>query len=125
MPFENSIGPALCQVDDEGKLRMIHTFSRNLDQTQRNYSVTDKELLGVVKAKEFFRHYLAWTKITLETDHKSLENLQSTEKTSSRLMRLSLFRQDFNFAIKHIPGCPTLQMDSADMFIVSYTTLTN
>ncbi|KAF9742133.1 Retrovirus-related Pol polyprotein from transposon opus, partial [Nosema granulosis] len=39
------IGAVLLQKDDMGNERMISAFSKKLDKCQRNYSVTDKELL--------------------------------------------------------------------------------
>lgn len=51
-------GAVLVQVDNEGKERMVSCFSKKFDKAQCNYSVTDKELLGVVKGMEHFRHYL-------------------------------------------------------------------
>lgn len=51
---ERSMSAVLCQEDDNGKRRIIHTFSRYIDPAQLNYSMTDKELLAKIKAMDFF-----------------------------------------------------------------------
>ncbi len=40
-----------------------------MDRHQINYSVTDKELLAVVKSIDHYRHYLLGREFTLKTDH--------------------------------------------------------
>lgn len=99
---DKSIRAVLCQENDKGNRRMIHTFSRNLDNAQRNYPVTDKELLAVVKSMDFFRHYLLDQRFKLETDHKALQYLNSTTNQTGRMMRWSLFFSDFDFEVIHV-----------------------
>lgn len=45
-----AIGGILSQMGRDGKEKMVHTFSRTLTGAERNYSTTDKELLGIVKS---------------------------------------------------------------------------
>jgi hypothetical protein len=51
-------GAVLMQEDDIGNLRPICYFSRKFSDTQRNYSVRDREALGLVLAVRAFRVYL-------------------------------------------------------------------
>ena len=51
------IGAVLSQVQD-GVERVIAYASRSLNRAERNYCVTDKELLAVRYFVEYFRHYL-------------------------------------------------------------------
>jgi hypothetical protein len=44
-----AIGAILYRVVDSGNEGMISAFSKNLDKAQLNYSVTDKELVGLVQ----------------------------------------------------------------------------
>jgi hypothetical protein len=46
---ESVIGAILSQQKPNGKVVMISCFSKNLDSCQKNYCVTDKELLGLSK----------------------------------------------------------------------------
>lgn len=53
-----AIGGILAQKDKNVIEKMIYSNSKNLDKAQLNYSVTDKELLSIVKTLDHFRHYL-------------------------------------------------------------------
>ncbi|GBM73773.1 Retrovirus-related Pol polyprotein from transposon 297 [Araneus ventricosus] len=52
--------------------RVIVYFSKSLGKPERNYCVTRKELLAIVKSIEHFHHYLYGRKFLLRTDHASL-----------------------------------------------------
>ncbi|KRH93508.1 pol polyprotein [Pseudoloma neurophilia] len=113
-----AIGAILSQIKD-GKRQMIAAFSKTLDNTQLNYSVTDKELLAAVKGIQYFKHYLLGKKFTLETDHQALKYLQQVSQPNSRLMRWSLFLQDYDFEVKYITG----ETNAADFFSRYVTSL--
>ncbi|KAF8789832.1 Transposon Ty3-G Gag-Pol polyprotein like [Argiope bruennichi] len=50
---------------------VISYFSKSLGKPERNYCVTRKELLAIVKSVEHFHHYLYGRKFLLRTDHAS------------------------------------------------------
>lgn len=101
---DTGIGAVLAQKDERGRERMIAAFSKNFDKCQMNYSVTDKELLGVVKGIENFRHYLLGKEFTLRTDHRALTYLWQTKTPGSRLMRWSLKLSEYTFKLEYIKG---------------------
>ncbi|KAF9761611.1 Retrovirus-related Pol polyprotein from transposon 17.6 [Nosema granulosis] len=76
---------------------MISAFSKN-------YSVTDKELLAVVKGIEHYRHYLLGKHFTLRTDHKSITYLWDAKNPTSRLLRWSMKLQEYSFKIEYVRG---------------------
>lgn len=94
----------LSQKNQFGKEVLIYAFSKKLDAAQKNYSITDKELLAVVKTLEHFRHYLLGKPFILKTDHKALEYIWSAQNMNSRLMRWSLKLQEYSFRVKYIRG---------------------
>ncbi|KAF9760555.1 Transposon Tf2-6 polyprotein, partial [Nosema granulosis] len=98
------IGAILSQVREDGREKMISAFSKNLDKAQLNYSVTDKELLAVVKGIENYRHYLLGAQFTLRTDHKALAYLWETKNPCSRILRWSLKLQEYSFNVEYIRG---------------------
>ena len=65
------VGAVLSQAQ-KGKERVISYYSKTLDAAQRNYCVTRRELLAVIKAITFFRPYLYGREFVLRTDHTSL-----------------------------------------------------
>ncbi|KRH93838.1 putative LTR transposable element, partial [Pseudoloma neurophilia] len=60
---KDTISAILAQKEINGSLKMIFAFSKKMDKTQLNYSVTDKELLAVIKGNEKYRPYLFGKKL--------------------------------------------------------------
>lgn len=99
------IGAILAQKDNiTGKEKMIHTFSKVLDKCQTNYSISEKELLAIIKAFEHFKYYLIGRKFILRSDHKALEYLSTTKNENSRLLRWSLKMQEYKYDFEYIKG---------------------
>lgn len=101
---DRAIGAILSQRRKDGKEVMISCSSKSLDQAQRNYGITDRELLAIVKALEHYRYYLLGKKFELRTDHKALTYLHSAKNPNTRLFRWSMKLQDYNFEVKYIKG---------------------
>ncbi|KAI5150401.1 hypothetical protein ENBRE01_1475 [Enteropsectra breve] len=99
-----AIGAILSQLDDKGNEKIVHYYSMILDETQKRYSTTDKELLAIIKSMEKFRRYLIGKKFKLKTDHKALIYIQEAKNPSSRLLRRSLRLQEFDFQIEYLKG---------------------
>jgi len=74
-----AVGAVLSQRID-GIERPIAFFSRVMNETQRRYCTTRRELLAVICALQHFRHYLLSTKIILRTDHHSLKWLRTFKR---------------------------------------------
>jgi hypothetical protein len=113
-----AIDAILAQEDKEGKRRMIYAFSRKMEKAQLNYSVTDKELLALVKGIEHFRHFLIGKEFTVETDHKALEYLWQAKDQNTRLLRLALKLQEYSFIPNYIEAKIMQLMDSVYIAIV-------
>ena len=69
-----AMGAVLGQRDD-GKPYVIYYASKTLNEAQRNYTTTEKELLAVVFALDKFRAYLVGSSIVVFTDHSALKYL--------------------------------------------------
>ncbi|GBN37863.1 Retrovirus-related Pol polyprotein from transposon 297 [Araneus ventricosus] len=80
------IGALLSQniVNEE---RVIAYFSKSLGKPERNYCVTRKELLAIVKSIEHFHHYLYGQKFFLRTDHASLRWLLNFKEPEGQIAR--------------------------------------
>ena len=81
LPFE-----VMCDASDlavgavlgqraEGKPYVVYYASKTLNEAQRNYSTTEKELLAVVYALDKFRAYLIRYDIIIFTNHLALKYL--------------------------------------------------
>ena len=51
---------------------LIAFFSKNLNSTERQYTITEKELLSTVESLRKFKGILLKKQIKLYTDHKNL-----------------------------------------------------
>ena len=56
-------------------LHPIYYASKALNEYQKNYRITEQELLVVVFAFEKFHSYLLGTKVIVNTDHSAFEVL--------------------------------------------------
>jgi hypothetical protein len=73
---------------------------------ERNYSISDREALAVVRALQHWRHWLEGTKIPVEiiTDHRNLEYFTKPKVLNRRQLRwMELLNQD-NYHIVYRPG---------------------
>ena len=97
------IGAVLSQVQD-GVERPIAYASRGLSKSERNYSVTKRELLAVVFYCKYFRHYLIGRKFKLRTDHAALRWLQTFKDATGMWARWQNTLAEFNKEIVHRAG---------------------
>ena len=100
------IGAELAQMHD-GCLHPVAYFSQTLSKSERNYSVYDKELLGIVKATQHFRHYLLGNHFFLRTDQLPLKQLRAGKQIKDpwgKRARWMIHLEDYNFTVEHISG---------------------
>jgi hypothetical protein len=64
---DSAIGGVLSQVQN-GQERVIAYGSRSLNKSERNYCITDKELLALRYFVEYYRQYLLGRRFTVCTD---------------------------------------------------------
>ncbi|RVW57865.1 Retrovirus-related Pol polyprotein from transposon 17.6 [Vitis vinifera] len=76
---------------EDGKPYVIYYASKTLNEAQRNYTTTEKELLAVVFALDKFRAYLVGSFIIVFTDHSALKYLLTKQDAKARLIRWILY----------------------------------
>ncbi|GBM66822.1 Retrovirus-related Pol polyprotein from transposon 297 [Araneus ventricosus] len=84
--------------------RVIAYFSKRLGEPERNYCVTRKELLAIVKSIEHFHHYLYGRKFLLRTDHASLRWLLNFKEPEGQIARWIQRLQEYDFEIQNRKG---------------------
>ena len=106
-------GSVLVQEASDGLDHPVSYFSKKFLKYQKNYSVVEKETLGLVLALEHFDVYLGSTpfKIKVYTDH-NLTFLKTMKNKNQRLVRWSLALQEYNLEIQHIPGFENVVADA-------------
>ncbi|GFY27539.1 hypothetical protein TNCV_2071571 [Trichonephila clavipes] len=96
-----SVGAVLSQEID-GQERVVAYWSKCLSKPERNYCVTRKELLAIVKAIEHFHLY--GQKFLLRTDHASLTWLMNFRNTEGQVARWIQRLNEYYFDIRHRKG---------------------
>jgi hypothetical protein len=108
VPFEvwtdaslEGTGGVLIQAD-----RPVAYTSAKLSSAERNYTTTEQELLGIVRALQVWRCYLEGAKhqVTVVTDHNPLTYLHNSGVLSRRLARWVQFLSRFHMEIVYRPG---------------------
>ncbi|PIA12715.1 DNA/RNA polymerase, partial [Coemansia reversa NRRL 1564] len=81
-----AIGGVLYQADGSGQWHPLAYYSKKLTAAERNYTVTEQELLGLVRCLRTWEHWLNQD-VVVETDHKALEYLFTQADISGRRAR--------------------------------------
>ncbi|GKF72493.1 reverse transcriptase domain-containing protein, partial [Tanacetum coccineum] len=84
---------------------------KTLNNTQQNYTITEKELLAVVFAFDKFRSYLVLSKTVVFTDHSALKYLFAKQDAKSHLIRWILLLQEFDIEMKNKKGATNVAAD--------------
>ena len=94
--------------EDTGMLenrKLIIAVSRRLTDTERRYSVTDIELLGVIYCVQRLRYHLNCIPFVIETDHKPLIFILGTQTvTGDRNMRWLLNLGGLQYSMRYVKG---------------------
>src|SRR5258705_4021492 len=89
------IGCVLSQ-DQNGKERVICYASRTLTPAEQNYSVIEREALGLIYAVKVFRPYLYDHQFQLITDHNPLKWLRTMRNPHGKFSRWVLLLEEFH-----------------------------
>ncbi|RVW15674.1 Retrovirus-related Pol polyprotein from transposon 17.6 [Vitis vinifera] len=114
-----AMGAVLGQRED-GKPYVIYYASKTLNEAQRNYTTTEKELLAVVFALDKFRAYLVGSSIVVFTDHSALKYLLTKQDAKARLIRWILLLQEFNLQIRDKKGVENVVADHLLRLVISH-----
>ena len=71
---------------DNDLWRPVAFILKALNKTERNYKIHNKEMLGVIRCLEAWRHFLEGARLKFEiwTDHKNLEYFMSSQNLNRR-----------------------------------------
>jgi len=106
------LGACIEQADDTNTLHPVGYASRKLLDSERTYSSTTLELLGLCFGIQYFREYLWGRKFTVFCDNISLQYYNSLKIPSARIARLTLKLLDFDFEIIYKKGKENKVADS-------------
>jgi hypothetical protein len=104
---------AVLQQDRGKGLQPVAYLSKKMLDAETRYPVHEQELLAIIVALKAWRHYLMGPKfrITVKTDHKSLQHFVTQPQLSSRQVRWQEILADYNFTIEHVDGTANVVAD--------------
>ena len=101
---------------------MVYYARKTLNEAQRKYTTTEKELLAVVYALEKFRAYLVGSDIVIFTDHSALKYLLTKHNAKARIIRWVLLLQEFNLHIRDKKGVENVVVDHLSRLTIAHNT---
>lgn len=115
-----AIGAVLSQ-GTIGKDLPVAYASRTLNESEKNYSTIEKELLAIVYATKYFRPYLYGRKFKIITDHKPLQWLFSLKEPNSKLVRWRLRLEEYDYDIIYKKGKLNANADALSRIEINWT----
>lgn len=104
-------GSQLSQIFD-GIERPIAFGSKSFKNGELNKPIIEKELLAIHFAITTFRPYLYGTHFTVKSDHAPLVYLYNMKNPASKLTRIRLELEEYDFTIIHIKGKDNVVADA-------------
>ena len=98
-----AIGAVLSQEQD-GEERVIAYGSHTMGKSEKNYCVTDKELLALRFFIEYYKQYLLGRKFVVRTDHQALVWLFKLKEPKGRIARWLEILSPYDFTVEYRMG---------------------
>ncbi|GJY85978.1 putative reverse transcriptase domain-containing protein [Tanacetum coccineum] len=99
--------------------KVIAYASRQLKSHEKNYTIHDLELGGVVFALKTWRHYLYGTKSIIYTNHKSLQHIFYQKELNMHQQRWIKLFSDYDCEIRYHPGQDNVVVDALNKILVA------
>lgn len=104
-------GAILSQEHDNIQLPISYA-SRGFTKGEQNKSVIEQELAAIHWSLNYFRPYIYGTKFLVKSDHRPLTYLFSMKNPSSKLTRMRLDLEEFDFEVEFIKGTQNVGADA-------------
>ncbi|CAL1370495.1 unnamed protein product [Linum trigynum] len=78
--------------------------SRKLSETERRYTIQEKEMTVVVHCLRTWRHYLLGSKFVVKTDNVATSYFLTQKKLTLKQARWQDFLAEFDFVMEYNPG---------------------
>jgi hypothetical protein len=90
--------------NDERMLYLVAYFSKKLDCTQKRYAIQERELLGIMLALQYWRHWVKGGDITIIIDHEFFKQINIKAKQLARIIRFLDTIEHYEIRIIYRPG---------------------
>lgn len=110
------LGGVLYQYDGKDQMKIIGFCSKSLRGAELRWTVTEQEFWAVIYCLRKFETYLRGGKVIIRTDHKALTFVKTWKLYNSRIIRWTLFLEQFNYEVEHIKGKDNIVSDILSRF---------
>ncbi|KAH9752509.1 Endonuclease [Citrus sinensis] len=86
--------------------------SRKLNDTERRYTVQEKEMTAIIHCLRVWRHYLLGSHFTIMTDNVVTSYFQTQKKLSPKQVRWQDFLAEFDYQLEYKPGKANVVADA-------------
>ncbi|KAM9992206.1 hypothetical protein ACTFIZ_012857 [Dictyostelium cf. discoideum] len=103
---DKALSGVLYQIQCD-KFKVIWFHSRKLSDTQKRYSIGDREFLSIIDSLKKFQHLLIGKKVTIYTDHQNLTyiiNKSNDKPFKKRQDNYMKYIKEFDYELRHISG---------------------
>ena len=84
--------------------RPVFFCSKLLNKVERNWDIVEKEAYAIFFSVMCLRHFLLGRRFVVFSDHKPIEFLFNTEKSTPKILRWRLQLQEFDFSVSYCSG---------------------
>ena len=101
---DRTIAGILAQKGDDGLEHNVAYFSRKLLPHEVNYSVLEKEALGILNSCLKWHEWVYGKRILARTDHRALAFLESTAQNNARIARWKIILSNYQITTEYRRG---------------------
>ena len=102
---------ACLHVTRKGQELPVAFYSRQQQEAEKRYSITELKTLAIVAALKHFEFYTYGTDITIYTDHKACTSILTSSVLNNRLKRMALYLQDKSLTFIYRHGKDSANID--------------
>ncbi|KAM9978249.1 hypothetical protein ACTFIY_012021 [Dictyostelium cf. discoideum] len=98
---------AISELPEPRNAKGAEAASRKLTDTQKRYSIGDREFLSIIDSLKKFQHLLIGKKVTIYTDHQNLTyiiNKSNDKPFTKRQDNYMKYIKEFDYELRHISG---------------------
>ncbi|XP_005313535.2 F-box/LRR-repeat protein 2 isoform X6 [Chrysemys picta bellii] len=106
---DTGLGAVLVQDDEKGDTLVY--LSKKLLPREQKYAAIEKECLAMVWALKKLEPYLFGQHFTVYTDHSPLTCLHQMKRANAKLLKWSLFLQDYDMDVVLVKGSANMIVD--------------
>lgn len=108
---DSACGAILSQTFNNKDLPIAYA-SKTFTKGEKNKSIIEKELTAIHWAIDYFKPYVYGRKFKIRTDHRPLTYLFGMKNPSSKLTRMRLDLEEYDFELEYIKGKSNVVADA-------------